>query len=164
MKTIQKVCRPVRTNRYLFHVAHPANRQSIQAKGLISSIYSDSNRNGVYAHNLLTEPDYTWWPFLIIGDAEDGPIENNPIKYYDFWRIDTNAIENNWYLDNWARADYKSIIGTDPKDMFVYTNKDVAPAALQLFRMQTDLYWDFEGNLGSFHFRSLAKFRPYIDF
>jgi hypothetical protein len=81
----------INTHRYLFHATHPMCREGIQRYGLLMSEYENSSRNGVYAHNLLTKPDYTWWPFLIIGDAEDGPIEEDPLKYYDFWRIDTHA-------------------------------------------------------------------------
>jgi hypothetical protein len=153
----------INTHRYLFHATHPMCREGIQRYGLLMSEYENSSRNGVYAHNLLTKPDYTWWPFLVIGDAEDGPIEEDPLKYYDFWRIDTHAISNKWFIDNAARAAFYIEMGYDPGNMYVFTNDDVSVSALQLFRMQNDQYWEYQGAPGTYHYRSLGEFRPYFE-
>ena len=154
----------VYTHRYLFHVSHPLHREGIQTYGILMSEFHNSERNGVYAHNTVKEPDYLWWPFLIIGDAEDGPIEKDPLKYYDFWRIDTYAIPNNkWYVDNVARADFKSWVGYDPKDLYVFTKSDIPTRAIELFRIQHDTCWDYKGTNGVYHFRNTGRFRKYYE-
>ena len=163
MRYASSVRKPIKTNRYLFHATHPSNRESIQTYGLLMSEYDDVTRNGVYAHNLITEPDYTWWPFLLIGDAEDGPIDNDPLKYYDFWRIDTHTITSDWFIDDAARLEFMHEYRYDPKDMYVFTPQDIPVRALQLFRIQTDESWEYAGTPGTYHYRSVGRFRPYFE-
>ena len=163
MNYVSSALKPISTNRYLFHATHPANREGIQTYGLLMSEYIDSSRNGVYAHNLTTPPDYYWWPFLLIGEYEFGPIEKDPLKYYDFWRIDTHAISSDWFIDDAARLEFMLDYSYDPKDMYVFTPQDIPVRALQLFRIQTDESWDYEGTPGTYHFRNNGRFRPYIE-
>jgi hypothetical protein len=164
MKYVPSEPKQIKTNRYLFHVSHPMSRRSIERKGLLMSKFlTPLIPSGVYAHNLITEPDWTWYPFVLFGDFEDGPIENNPLKYYDFWRIDTRFISNKWFIDQAARHDFRADVGHDPKDMYVYTDEPVSVSALQLFRMQNDQYWEFQGAPGTYHYRSLGEFRPYVE-
>jgi hypothetical protein len=166
MNYVPKSPRKIKTNRYLFHVSHPTNREGIQNYGLFVNEKDYSViPNGVYAHNLLTQPDYNWYPFVMFGDYDSGCInDNDPLKLYDFWRIDTQKIENDWFIDYAARYDFGPEMGYDPKDMYVYTDKDVSIRALQLFRLQNDQFWEFEGIKGAVHYRGIGEFRPYIEF
>lgn len=163
MKNALFVPRKIKTNRFLFHVSHPSCREGIQKYGLLVNEKSYSEiPDGVYAHNLLTEPDYHWYPFVLIGDYDPGCInDKDPLKLYDYWRIDTRKIENNWYIDYAGRYDFGHLIGYDPKDMYIYTDKDVSIRALQLFRLQNDKTWQFEGVKGAVHYRGIGEFRPF---
>jgi hypothetical protein len=163
MNYVPKSPKKIKTNRYLFHVSHPMSREGIQHYGLLMSKFEETSRNGVYAHNLITEPDFNWWPFLEFGLADDGPIEKNPLKYYDYWRIDTQLISTDCFIDEWARHDFMSIFHFDPRDMYIYTNGDIPVRALQLFRFQNDQFWEFNGTQGAYHYRSTGNFRPYIE-
>ena len=92
----------------------------------------------------MTQPDYNWYPFVIFGDYDFGCInDGDPLKLYDFWRIDTQKIENDWFIDYAARYDFMLVMGYDLKDLYVYTDKDVSNRALQLFRLQNDQFWEF---------------------
>jgi hypothetical protein len=155
----------IKTNRYLFHVAHPISREGILKWGLLTNGKENSViPEGVYAHNLLSKPTYDWYPFVLIGDYDNelGKIYGNePLRLYDYWRIDTHKIDNEWFIDYAARGDFKVLLGYDPKKMYVYTTKDISLRALTLFRFQNDECWDFKGEKGSFHFRGIDEFRPY---
>jgi len=157
----------IKTNRFLFHVAHPANREGILEFGLL--IHNRENSiipNGVFAHNLLSKPTYHWYPFVLIGDYDDelGTIYGNePLRLYDYWRIDTHQIDNDWFIDYAARGDFGKSLGYDPKTMYVYTNKDVSLRALTLFRFQNEECYQFKGENGTYHFRNVDEFRPYTD-
>ena len=47
--------------------------------------------------------------------------------------------------------------------MYNYTDKDVSIRALQLFRLQNNQSWQFEGVKGAVHYRGIGEFRPYIE-
>ena len=157
----------IKTHRYLFHVAHPAFREGILKWGLLAKEKDYSIiPNGVYAHNLLSKPTYDWYPFVLIGDYDDelGTIYGNePLRLYDYWRIDTHQINNEWFIDYAARGDFKGALGYDPKSIYVYTNKDVSLRSLTLFRFQNEETWEFKGEKGAIHYRGIDEFRPYTE-
>jgi hypothetical protein len=165
MKNALFVPRKIQTHRYLFHVAHPIFREGIVEWGLLAK-----NRDysiipkGVYAHNLMSNPTYDWYPFVypFAHDEELGKMYgDNPIRAYDYWRIDTQIIDNDWFIDYAARDDFAPFLGYDPNSMYVYTNKDVSLRALTLFRFQNEVCWDYPGEKGTFHYRAIDEFRPF---
>ena len=166
MKNALFVPRKIQTNRYLFHAAHPIFREGISEWGLLTNGNDYSKiPKGVYAHNLLSKPNYDWYPFIypFEHDLTLGKIYgDNPIRAYDYWRIDTQIIDNDWYVDNAARSDFAPFLGYDPKAMYVYSNKDVSLRALTLFRFQNEDFWEFPGEKGAFHYRAIDEFRPYL--
>ena len=164
MNYVPYVPREIKTKRYLFHVSHPSSRMGIERKGLlISKNKTGTVPEGVYAHNIITRPDYHWYPFVLFDEYEFGPIENNPLKYYDFWRIDTYKIPNKWFVDQALHSDLQHLNEDFYKNIYVYTNERVPAEALTLFRLQNDQCWDFEGTKGAYHYRGLGEFRPYIE-
>ena len=159
--------RKINVNRYLFHVSHPIHREEILKFGLLAfeKEYS-SIPTGVYAHNILSEPSFDWYPFVypFESDYELGKMyRGNVVKAYDYWRIDTHQINNEWFIDYAARGDFKILLGYDPKTMYVYTNKDVSLRALTLFRFQNEETWEFKGEKGAIHYRGIDEFRPYTE-
>lgn len=157
--------RKVNVNRYLFHASHPCSREGILEKGLLVSGRENSMiPRGVYAHNLLTEPNFKWYPFVLIGEYDYQNIKGiDPVRMYDYWRIDTFKLKNNWFIDFAARFDFMNSIGFDPYSMYVYTDENINTNALTLFRFQNNQSWDFEGNEGVYHFRGISEFRPYTE-
>ena len=157
----------INVNRYLFHVSHPCSRNGISKWGLlVNDKIASCIPNGVYAHNLRSKPTYDWYPFIypFESDIDLGKMYgNNLLRAYDYWRIDTQLIDNNWFIDYAARGDFADFLGYDPKTMYVYTDKDVSLRAITLFRFQNEESWGFKGEKGAFHFRAIDEFRPFKD-
>ncbi len=112
----------------------------------------------------MSEPSFDWYPFVypFESDYELGEMYGkNVVRAYDYWRIDTQMIDNNCYTDYAAQHDFASVLGYNPKDNYVFTDKDVSLRALTLFRFQNDEFWDFSGENGAYHFRSIGEFRPF---
>jgi hypothetical protein len=155
----------IKTHRYLYHVAHPIFRKGILKWGLLTHGRENSIiPEGVYAHNLLSKPTYSWYPFLIFGhyDMELGKMYGDePLRLYDYWRIDTYLIENDWFIDYAMKDEYSILDNGDPGNMYVYTTKDVSIRALTLFRFQNQESLSFKGEKGVFHFRGINEFRPF---
>jgi hypothetical protein len=159
----------IKTHRFLFHVAHPFFREGILKWGLLTHGRENSIiPKGVYAHNLLSKPTHDWYPFVWGIEFEiyypfEKMLIGSSLREFDYWRIDTHQIDNEWFIDYAARGDFRSELGYDPKKMYVYTNKDVSLRALTLFRFQNEESWEFTGEKGAFHFRGIDEFRPYTD-
>jgi hypothetical protein len=155
----------IKTHRYLYHVAQPVFREGILKWGLLTHGSENSIiPNGVYAHNLLSKPTEDWYPFVYPYESDydlGNMYGNDVVRAYDYWRIDTHQINNEWFIDYAARGDFAKILGYDPKTMYVYTNKDISLRAITLFRFQNDEHWDFSGEKGTFHYRAIDEFRPY---
>ena len=113
----------INVNRYLFHVSHPIHREEILKFGLLAFEKGYSCiPTGVYAHNMLGEPTNDWYPFVLTceSDYELGEMYGkNVIRAYDYWRIDTQIIDNNWYIDYAAQQDFATVLGYNPKDNYV---------------------------------------------
>jgi len=165
MKNALFVPRKIQTHRYLYHVAHPIFREGILEWGLLAQGNDCSMiPEGVYAHNLVSKPSYEWYPFVYPFEQDEAlgkMYGDNPIRAYDYWRIDTQISDNEWYIDYAARYDFAPFLGYDPKTMYVYTNKDVSLRALTLFRFQNEECWDYPGEKGTFHYRAIDEFRPF---
>ena len=155
----------IKPNRYVFHVSHPANRLRIKKLGLFKSGIKNGNIPiGVYAHNVKTLPNYDWYPFVLFGEVDKELVKlynNEPLNAYDYWRIDTFAIDNKWFLDAAARGDFSLELGYDPGKMYIYTDSNISPNAIQLFRFQNDIHQEFRGVSGAFHIRNSGEFRTF---
>lgn len=155
----------IKTHRYVFHVAHPACREGIMSWGLLAHGRKNSCiPKGVYAHNLNTQPNGDWYPFVYPFQVDldlEGIVGNSIVRAYDYWRIDTCILKNDWLVDSAAREDFKPYLGYDPRHMYVYTPQDVPLRALTLFRFQQEKQWAIKGEKGTVHVMGIDEFRPY---
>ena len=163
MKNIQFVPKKIKPNRFLFHVSHPSNRLAILKNGLLVLNKKDSLiPNGIYAHNTIQEPNFSWYPFAFIGEYDNSLFQDLcPVKHYDYWRIDTSLLPNEWYLDHAASDDYQLIYNSNPKHLFTYSTENIPLFALQLFKFQKEEYRLIIGNQGAVHFSNLKEFRRF---
>lgn len=153
-------------HRYVIHVSHPYFRESIDRKGLLKNGTEGIIPEGVYAHNLLVKPNYDWFPFVLKFECDSflSSITNEgPLRLYDYWVIDTHAIDNDWYIDYCALSDFGDDTCYNTFSMFIYSDKDVPRSAIKLFRFQNEMRWDYKGVDGAYHFRGLDEFREYIE-
>jgi len=165
MKNVPLAPKKITTNRFLFHVSHPSNRTSILKNGLVVNQKTNSLiPNGIYAHNSIQEPNFSWYPFAFIGEYENADfLSLCPLKFYDYWRIDTSLLSNEWYLDYAASEDYKLINHTNPKNLFTYSLENIPLSALKLYRFQQEKLKQIEGANGVMHFISMKSFRKYFE-
>lgn len=164
MKNVPLAPKKITTNRFLFHVSHPSNRTSILKNGLI--VHQKTNSlipNGIYAHNTIQEPNNSWYPFAFIGEYENTDfLSLCPLKFYDYWRIDTSLISNEWYLDHAASEDYKLINHTNPKKLFTYSPENIPLAALKLYRFQQEKHVQYISKNGVLHIRNSKEFSRFV--
>lgn len=111
--------KPVKLNRYLYHVANPLNRDRIQKNGIIpyrgEQWLSDTKISGkaVFATNSDNPKD--WF---------DSTFDD------DVWRIDTNKIPNiKWFMD--PNFDW------DKKHKHIYTQNIIPVNAIELIKTGT---------------------------
>jgi hypothetical protein len=139
--------RPIKPDRYLWHLSPTDNRASIFEKGIIPGQKS----NLVFVNNQIEVPHFLW---PILGD--DGWYMHKPQKsesrdinigfsdielyydtvysYYDFWRIDSNIAGYNGYrIDPFKPAD-GLLDNAEWDSAFLARNKSIPTAALTLFR------------------------------
>jgi hypothetical protein len=163
MKNVPVAPKKITTNRFLFHVSHPSNRTSILKNGLV--VYQKSNSlipNGIYAHNTIQEPNFSWYPFAFIGEYDHSLFQDLcPVKHYDYWRIDTSLLPNEWYLDHAATDDYQLIYKTNTKNLFTYSPENIPLFALKLFKFQKEEYKLIKGIQGAIHFSNIKEFRRF---
>lgn len=163
MKNVPLAPKKITTNRFLFHVSHPSNRTSIFQNGLV--VHQKTNSlipNGIYAHNAIQEPNFSWYPFAFIGEYENTDFFSLcPLKFYDYWRIDTSLLSNDWYLDQAATNDYQLINNANPKHLFVYSSENIPVNALKLFRFQQEKHVQYISENGVLHIRNCNKFRVF---
>lgn len=164
MKNIQFVPKKIKPNRFLFHVSHPSNRLAILKNGLLVLNKKDSLiPNGIYAHNTNQEPNFSWYPFAFIGEYDNSLFQDLcPVKHYDYWRIDTSLLPNEWYLDHAATDDYQLIYYSNPKHLFVYSLEKIPVNALKLFRFQQEKHVQYLGENGVLHVRNSKEFRQFV--
>lgn len=139
----------VKTNRFIYHVSLSCLRKSILKNGLLGyACEMYGFRNAIFAHNSAI-PDYRWFPFCF--DA-CFPWENSvnfinsednfesfaylTDKYgYDFWRIDTWKIKNEWFLDDIGMDDF---FEGSKYPFFVVTFDDIPPSALKRYEFHPE--------------------------
>ncbi|MFA9212144.1 MAG: hypothetical protein ACEQR5_09970 [Moraxellaceae bacterium] len=163
MKNVPLAPKKITTNRFLFHVSHPSNRLAILKNGLVVLNKKDSLiPNGIYAHNTIQEPNFSWYPFAFIGEYDNSLFQDLcPVKHYDYWRIDTSLLPNEWYLDHAAIDDYQLIYNANPKHLFVYSSENIPVKALKLFRFQQEKHVQYISENGVLHIRNSKEFRVF---
>ena len=141
----------IRVNRYVFHVSYPSTRISILNNGIRVSNYDYLNiPKGVYAHN-SEMPTILWYPMIWDYTEPEG---------YDFWRIDTKLLGEQWYVDQVLLNDCKSAGYRTDDRLFIYTKAHVPAECLTLFRHQRPQEYSYTKE-GVGHVRRINEFRKY---
>jgi hypothetical protein len=153
--------------RFVYYVGHPYLREEIKRKGIqIEKNQFDSSKKpkGIYVYNEKRQPDYSWYPFFFF-DFYDYELaesyDNDALRMYDYWQIDTSKIKNNWFKDNWFRRDFDVFKGDDRNYNYIYTDTDIPASAIKLFRFQQEKFYFSKGEKGSVHMRNIGEFRPF---
>ena len=135
----------IKPRRYVYHLTYSENREFIVRKGLVASSRDGalSYKNAVFAHNTNKITEY-WYPYILDQyDIMFGMIKEivNLMNFgswleqdfvtmkYDIWRIDTHALNRNWFLDNVAGRDFLKGINYP---YYVMSYGDIPPSALML--------------------------------
>lgn len=141
----------IRVNRYVFHVTYPSHRYSILNHGIRQSKKNYSNiPEGVYAHNSEI-PTILWYPMIWDYTEPEG---------YDFWRIDTKLLGEQWYVDQVLLNDCKSVGYRTDDRLFIYTKAHVPAECLTLFTHQKPQEYSYTKE-GVGHVRRISEFRKY---
>jgi hypothetical protein len=136
----------VKTNRYVYHVSYRCSRESIKKNGLIggsSEIIKYSN--AIFAHNNPI-PNYRWFPFCFdevynwnfdvkFNDSFDDFAYQVEKNNFDFWQIDTQKINNKWFLDDIGMGDFYE---ASRFPFLVVTFGIIPPQALKRFRFHEE--------------------------
>lgn len=141
----------IKPRRYVYHLTYSENREFILRKGLKANSSAGLYRNAVFAHNTNQLTDY-WYPYVMDQyDIMFGMVKQE-VKLmnfgswleqdfvtmkYDIWRIDTHALNRNWFVDNVAVTDFLNGI---KYPYYVMTYGDIPPSALML----VDLFQPFD--------------------
>ena len=137
----------IKVGKYVFHLSYPAFRESITKQGLVSSSEDHFNvSNAVYANNEI-DPSAYCYPMNIDFDS---PWD------LDFWRIDTELLRNEWFIDEVMWRDYCSREWL--RHLYVYTKGNIPIECLSLYRFQNSKEYYYLGE-GTAHFRVLDTFR-----
>ena len=137
----------IKVGKYVYHVSYPEFRESITKQGLVGSSEDHFNvSNAVYANNEI-DPSAYWYPMNIDFDS---PWD------LDFWRIDTELLKNDWFIDEVMWRDYCSREWL--KHLYVYTKGGIPIECLSLYRFQKSKEYYYLGE-GTAHFRVLDTFR-----
>ena len=141
----------IRVNRYVFHVTYPSHRYSILNHGIRQSKKDYFNiPEAVYAHNSQL-PTIFWYPMILDYTEPEG---------YDFWRIDTKLLGEQWYVDQIMLNTCKSAgYGTYDR-LFIYTKAHVPAECLTLFTHQRPQEYSYTKE-GVGHVRRINEFRKY---
>lgn len=136
--------KPIKTDRYLYHLSGKYHRESILEHGLDRNKYRDvfNREPSVFAHN-SPNPSWDWfwlcmdwWDFCFYHDymAQYESIHRRMEIYYylndkyDIWRIDNNIAKKDWYIDEtgWKTTE------CDQKDLYVYCDGIINKEAITL--------------------------------
>lgn len=141
----------IRVNRYVFHVTYPSHRYSILNHGIRQSKKDYFNiPEAVYAHN-SEMPTILWYPMILDYTEPEG---------YDFWRIDTKLLGEQWYVDQVLLNDCKSVGYRTDDRLFIYTKAHVPAECLALFTHQRPQEYSYTKE-GVGHVRRINEFRKY---
>ena len=141
----------IQPRRYVYHLTHSENREFILRKGLKANSSKGFYKNAVFAHNTNQLTHY-WYPYVMDQyDIMFGMVKQK-VKLmnfaswleqdfvtmkYDIWRIDTYALNKNWFVDDIAINNFLNGI---KYPYYVMTYGDIPPSALML----VDLFQPFD--------------------
>ncbi len=152
--------------RFVYYVAHPYEREIIQRKGIKieKNQFESKKPEGVYVYNERRTPDFSWYPFLFF-DFYDYELaksyDSNPLRMYDYWKIDTSKINNNWFKDEWYKKDFDVFESDEPNYNYIYTDTEIPCSALKLYRFQQEKFYFSKGEKGTVHIKYIGEFRPF---
>jgi len=124
----------------LFHVTNAKNRQSILENGLLGKPYKFCYKQPLVFANVGNEVTLAWWPFCFDETYNWGmkgiykfnslglcnkEFYEYKLQEYDYWEINYNKLNNDWYLDYGAK-NYGSV------EYYLYTIGNIAPEFLTL--------------------------------
>jgi hypothetical protein len=113
--------------RYVWHVSRPKNRKAILEFGLKPDV---SKHNCIFANNQSFNVIFMY-PFCL--EAKNGRYRPNNLLKYDFWRIDTQIFEANWYIDPNMKDGPIEYMGDEK--YFVATETPIPCEATELFKV-----------------------------
>ena len=113
--------------RYVWHLASPENRASILDVGLQIDL---SEHNCIFANNQSANIKFMY-PFCL--ETFDGRYNSDNLLKYDYWRIDTESFNADWYIDPNMKDGPKEYMGDDK--YFVATETPIPCAAIELFEV-----------------------------
>ncbi len=142
----------IKTRRFVYHLTYSIYRESILKKGLLANSCENIYKNAIFAHN-TNKPFHLWYPYVL--DVYDIPlhllniITNNEyyietdflILNYDIWRIDTAAINKQWFLDDIAISQF---LDGEIYPYYVMTFGDIPPSALKLIQLNKPFEIEFK--------------------
>ena len=152
MKKVQNM------SRYVFHVSSPQNRLSILKNGLVAK-KKQNRSNGIYAHNDF-EPKFMWYPMFFDAWLQTDDEFHKFLSYFDYWRIDTHAIENIWYEDLTMKRDAATLCFI-PKNFYVFTKENIPIEHIELYKFQAEEVIIKLNILGAASMEFKPQFRPY---
>ncbi len=133
----------IKPQRFVYHVSKRENRKSIDQQGLRTNTDNGilNFQNAVFANNSNCGD---WFPFVI------DVFEECNFNDYDIWRIDTNKINNEWFIDN-------RCLGANWGDAHILSHKAIPRFALDLFILE-DFRICFSEMDGASHYHTLGGF------
>lgn len=125
---------PIITRRYLWHVKpkeYPSDLR-IARQGLLCP-----EGDAVYAHNGLRS-FYTMYPYFVdMFDMWDLPMAGAQFLQYSYWRIDTHAMDNKWFVDPFMKRFVP--FGANRRN-YLCSPAPVPSKALRLYYFDLDIY------------------------
>jgi hypothetical protein len=124
---------PILTDRFVWHLSIKKYRKGIQTTGL------EPKKGLAFANSQCEEIDNMWhweldYRYVGLTDLKDDVILNKICSAIDFWRIDTEIFEGNWYYDpimkGWGDFDYR----------YVCTPQHIPLEAITLYKFDLGTY------------------------
>ena len=137
----------INPKRYVWHTSYRSLERSFRAKPGDFSLREKIRKEGliyrkdwaVFAHNGLVKPEFVF-PFCVdhfsFGDSVKTVMET--MTSYDFWRIDTLLLNEEWYIDPLMSSDIDKRYPIMKKDMFICTRQNIPTSALKLFTFKDE--------------------------
>ena len=146
-RTLWNLETPITPQRFVWHVSYRSLEKGFLATPGDFSMRKKIRKEGliyredwaVFAHNGLVKPEYIY-PFCIdhfsFGDSVNRVMKT--MTNYDFWRIDTFELKNEWYVDPLMNSDIEKRYPKMNKHWFICTRQNIPPSALKLFTFKDD--------------------------
>lgn len=137
----------INPKRYVWHISYRSVQRSFKAIPGDFSLREKIRKEGliyrkdwaVFAHNGLVKPEFIF-PFCIdhfsFGDSVKTVMDT--MTSYDFWRIDTLHLNDEWYIDPLMTSDIEKRYPKMNKHWFICTKQNIPPTALKLFTFKDD--------------------------